>query len=251
MLHLRKANSKMDNKLLKLLPELSRDNMHGMAPSTYFFRGLYRRLTNSNKNKIFILGFHKTGTTSLAKALVVLGYRICGFVNPPSNYTPETHTKEELFENTYKPLLNRYDVFEDTPWFIFYKELLDLYPEAKFILTIRPVDKWYKSALKHFGGYDRKSFHWIYDGVGDPAGKMELFISKYKQHNKDVIEYFRKNDKDLLIMNLPEDFNWDVICNFLNCGKPLGDFPHANSATDRLTIKRRLIYAVKKKYYKW
>ncbi|MEX0662812.1 MAG: sulfotransferase family protein [Balneolaceae bacterium] len=241
----------MNNKLLILLPELSRDNIHGMAPSTYFFKGLYRRLTVRNRKKVFVLGFHKTGTTSLAKALVVLGYRVCGFVNPPINYTPQTHTKDELFEATYKPLLNEYDVFEDTPWFIFYKELLELYPDAKFILTKRPVDKWYKSALKHFGGYDRKSYHWIYDGKGDPEGNKELYINKYTEHNEAVIKYFKKNNKELLVMNMPEDFNWDVICNFLNCSKPFGDFPHANSATDRVTIKRRLIYALKRKYYKW
>ncbi len=239
------------NKLFILLPELSRDNKHGMAPSSYFFKGLYRRLTNRNRNKVFVLGFHKTGTSSLAKALVVLGYRVCGFVNPPTNYTPDMYTREELFEDWYKPFLKKYDVVEDTPWFIFYRELLELYPDAKFILTIRPVDKWYKSALKHFGGYDRKSYHWIYNGEGDPEGNKELYIKKYTEHNKDVIRYFKERNKELLVMNLPEDFNWEVLCDFLDCRKPSGDFPHANSATERLTIKRKLIDAVKKRYYKW
>lgn len=233
-----------------LLPELSRDNQHGMAPTTYFFRGLFRRLTIRNRNKVFVLGFHKTGTTSLAKALVVLGYRVCGFVNPPTNYTPETHTREELFEAIYKPFLEKYDMFEDTPWFIFYRELLELYPDAKFILTKRPVDGWFKSVLNHFGGYDRKSYHWIYDGEGDPEGNKELYIEKYTEHNRDVIEYFKKNNKELLVMNMPEDFNWDILCNFLGCSKPFGDFPHANSVAERLTIKRKLKDFIKKKYYR-
>lgn len=241
----------MNKKIFELLPELSRDNKYGTAPSSYFFRGLYRRLTVRNRKKVFVLGFHKTGTTSLAKALVVLGYRVCGFVNPLSNFTPHTHTRKELFEARYKPLLKEYDVFEDTPWFIFYKDLLELYPDAKFILTIRPVEKWYKSALKHFGGYDRKSYHWIYDGKGDPEGNKQLYIQKYNQHNKDVIKHFKKNNKELLVMNLPEDFNWSVICNFLNCSKPFGDFPHANSSSERSTLKRKLIDAVKRKYYRW
>ncbi|MEX2362543.1 MAG: sulfotransferase family protein [Balneolaceae bacterium] len=230
---------------------MSRDNTHGMAPSSYFFRGLYRRITQRNRKKVFVLGFHKTGTTSLAKALLVLGYRVCGFVNPKPDFTPSTHTKAELFNETYKPLLNEYDVFEDTPWFIFYKELLELYPDAKFILTIRPTEAWYKSAVKHFGGYDRKSYHWIYDGVGDPLGNKELYVQKYSQHNKTIVEYFKNVNKDLLVMNLPEDFNWDTLCGFLGCKKPYGEFPHANSASDRITIKRKIIYRIKSKYYKW
>lgn len=234
-----------------LLPELSRDNTHGMAPSSYFLRGLYRRITKRDRKKIFVLGFHKTGTTSLAKALLVLGYRVCGFVNPKPGMSPSSHTKEELFESTYKPLLNEYDVFEDTPWFIFYKELAELYPDAKFILTVRPPEKWYKSAVKHFGGYNRHSFHWIYDGEGDPTGNRELFLEKYTRHNREVTEYFKKENKDLLVMNMPEDFNWEVLCNFLSCSKPFGSFPHANSASDRLTLKRRLIYQMKSKYYRW
>lgn len=222
-----------------------------MAPSSYFFRGLYRRLAKRNKKKIFVIGFHKTGTTSLAKALLVLGYRVCGFVNPKKGIEPSSHSREELFESTYKPLLDEYDAFEDTPWFIFYKELAEKYPDAKFILTIRPAEKWYKSAVKHFGGYDRRSFHWIYDGHGDPDGNRDLYMEKYARHNQEVIEYFKKLNKELLIMRMPEDFNWDVLCNFLECSKPFGSFPHANSASDRLTIKRRIIYQLKSKYYKW
>ncbi|MEX0721772.1 MAG: sulfotransferase family protein [Balneolaceae bacterium] len=234
-----------------LLPELSRKNTHGMAPSTYFLRGLFRRLIKRNRKKVFILGFHKTGTTSLAKALLVLGYRVCGFVNPKPGFTPESYTKQELFESRYKPLLTEYDVFEDTLWFIFYRELAKMYPDAKFILTVRSAEKWYQSMVKHFGGYNREIFQWIYDGYGDPVGNKELYIEKFMQHNHQVKEYFKERNQELLIMNMPEDFNWNPLCNFLNYSKPYGDFPHANSASSRVTIKRKIIDYIKSRYYRY
>lgn len=230
-----------------LLPELSRKNTHGLAPSPCFFRGLHRRLAKKDREKIFVLGFHKTGTTSLAKALQVLGYRVCGFVTPKLDRNPST--RRELFELSYKPLLNKYDAFEDTLWFIFYKELANIYPDAKFILTVRPEISWYKSMVKHFGGFDRKIFHWIYEGYGDPIGNQELYLKKYTQHNHDVIQYFK--NKDLLIMHVPEDFNWEILCDFLSCKKPFGKFPHANSASSRDTIKRKVIDQMKSWYYKY
>lgn len=235
-----------------LLPELSRKNTHGMAPTQNFFRGLYRRIRYFNRRpKVFVLGFHKTGTTSLAKALQILGYRVCGFVNPRPDQTPDAISKQELFETRYKPLLNEYDAFEDTPWFIFYKELLELYPDAKFILTVRDTEKWYESVLKHFGGYDRKSYHWIYDGKGDPVGNKELYIQKFVAHNQDVVDYFNKKNKELLVMDLPKDFSWNILCSFLNCSKPFGKFPFANSSADRNSLKRQFFYFLKDKYYRW
>lgn len=233
-----------------LLPELSRNNTHGTGPSLCFFRGLFRRLTNRNRKKIFVLGFHKTGTTSLAKALVVLGYRVCGFVNPKKGIEPETHTRQELFETTYKPLLNEYDVFEDTLWFMFYRELKELYPDAKFILSVRPENSWYESMVNHFGGDDRRSYRWIYDGVGDPQENRALYLQKYRQHNRAVRNYFNGSD-NFLEMRLPEDFNWNTLCGFLKCKVPYGQFPHANSASSRSRLFRKMIDLVKRWYYRY
>lgn len=234
-----------------LLPELSRENLHGLGPSKYFFKGLYRRLTKRRREKIFVLGFHKTGTTSLARALQVLGYRVCGFVNPKPGVDPATHTKQELFDSTYKPLLDEYDAFEDILWCMFYQELSTMYPRAKFILTVRPVESWYQSMVKHFGGYNRESFHWLYDGHGDPIGHKELYQKKYTEHNAAVIEYFRNRASNFLTMHLPRDFNWDVLCEFMDCSKPYGNFPHANPASIRGTWRRKIIDEVKAWYYKY
>ncbi|MEX1062674.1 MAG: sulfotransferase, partial [Balneolaceae bacterium] len=149
------------------------------------------------------------------------------------------------------PLFHQYDAFEDTPWFIFYRELLKAFPRGRFILTVRDSEKWYKSMTKHFGGYDRESFRWIYEGYGDPLDNKKLYISKYRQHNRDVQNYFREKDKDLLVMSMPQDFNWEILCGYLECSPPFGSFPHANTASSRDSVKRKMIDLMKHKYYRY
>lgn len=233
-----------------ILPELSRKNIDGTAPSPSFFRGLYRRVTQPNKNKVFVVGYHKTGTTSLTKALLVLGYRVCGSLNQIKDFNPSVHSRSDLFKMAL-PLLKEYDVFEDTPWFMFYRELLEEHPDGKFILTVRPSENWYKSVVKHFGGYDKWNYHsWIYDGLGDPVGNRQIYIEKYEQHNKEVINYFKNKGKDILIMELPNDFNWKTLCGFLDCKKPFGNFPHANSVGSRETKQRKLLDLIKRSFYR-
>lgn len=232
-----------------LFPEFSRKNINGTAPTFSFFWGIPRRLTNPNKNKVFILGFHKTGTTSITKAMLRLGYRVCGNMNQINEFDSRHHTTLDLFDMAL-PIIDRYDVFEDTPWFMLYEELLENYPDSKFILTLRNPESWYKSVLKHFGGYSEWNFHsWIYKGHGDPIGNKDLYIYTYTKHNKAVQEYFKLKNKKLLVMHLPEDFNWKILCDYLECKIPWGKFPHANSATSRNTWMRTFLDYLKKAYY--
>lgn len=234
-----------------LFPELSRKNRYGLGPTTCFFRGLLRRPARMNGEKIFMVGFHKTGTTSLARALQILGYRVCGFVAPDRDIDPSMHSSDELFERAYKPLLHAYDAFEDTLWFIYYKKLAKMYPDAKFILTVRPEESWYKSMVRHFGGYDRKIFHWIYDGYGDPSGNRTTFIDTYVRHNREVMDYFGAGNTNFLVMHMPRDFNWQTLCGFLDHKEPFGSFPHANTASSRETIRRKIIDRMKSWYYRY
>ncbi len=85
----------------------------------------------SKKTKVFVVGFHKTGTSSLATALTILGYKVCGAQN---------HLSRPLINGNLEPfveLAKKYDAFEDDPWPILYKEMDKHFPGSKFILTYR------------------------------------------------------------------------------------------------------------------
>ena len=176
--------------------------------------------------KIFCIGFHKTGTTSLRDALRHLGYSVTG-----PNETRNPRIAEEVLDIAFS-LVDQFDAFQDNPWPIIYKELDTEYPGSKFILTTRPVEEWIMSAIRHFDTKDTPMREWIY-GVGHPVGHEEVYIERYMRHYREVEEYFKDRPDDLLTMNLPQGDGWEKLCTFLGKGVPSIPFPHSNKAEDR------------------
>jgi hypothetical protein len=175
--------------------------------------------------KIFGIGFHKTGTTSLAEALKILGYSVCG---PVGIRNP--NIAKEVYDIAFE-LVEQYDAFQDNPWAVIYKHLDEKYPGSKFILTKRPVEQWIESAVRHFGKKDTPMREWIY-GIGHPIGHEEVYIERYQRHNREVQEYFKDRPDDFIVMNFPGD-GWEKICGFLGKSIPKEEFPHANKSAQR------------------
>ena len=98
---------------------------------------------NSSQSKVFGIGLSKTGTTSLARALEILGYNTRDYLGV-TRYSPGDLTSIDLDE------VNANDAFTDTPIPSFYRELDKMYPGSKFILTVRDMDGWLKSCKKQF-----------------------------------------------------------------------------------------------------
>ena len=184
-------------------------------------------------SKIFGIGFHKTGTSSLAAALSQLGYRVTG---PQEELNPTT--TQHHYEKTFK-LVDEHDAFQDNPWPILYKELDQKYPGSKFILTLRSTDSWIKSVVRHFGTNSSPMREWIY-GIGYPKGNEAIYIARYEQHNKDVLNYFKDRSDDLLVLRITEGEGWQNLCSFLDRESPETDFPHLNKANVIRKIRRSL-----------
>lgn len=183
--------------------------------------------------KVFCIGFHKTGTTSLDKALQALGYRVTG---PNGVRDPDIASKVHAM--AYE-LVEKYDAFQDNPWPILYRELDERYPGSKFILTLRDTQSWLNSQLKHFGQRETAMRQWIY-GVGCPQGNEAVYTRRFDRHNREVLEHFRGRPDDLLVMNLAQGDGWEKLCPFLGKPVPGMPFPHANKATDRTLVMKLL-----------
>lgn len=184
-----------------------------------------------NKAKVFCVGFHKTGTSSLSNALTKLGYRVrtCG------PFVVDFETRNRVCEAAFAEV-EKYDAFQDNPWPIIYKELDQKYPGSKFILTTRPTDKWLKSAVRYFGSKDTPMRKWIY-GVGDPEGHEEVYVERYERHYREVKEYFQNRPEDLLIISLTEGEGWEKLCSFLDKEIPDFAFPHTNKQENKYQSK--------------
>lgn len=183
--------------------------------------------------KLFGIGFHKTGTSSLAAACTRLGYRVTG-----PNWVKRPTIAQDVHDLAFD-LLEQFDAFQDNPWPLLYRELDAWCPGSRFILTVRDTDHWMRSVLRHFGETDTPMRRWIY-GFGSPVGHEHVYRDRYEAHNAEVIEYFRNRPTDFLIMDITRGDAWQALCRFLGRRDvPEEPFPHVNRATRREWGKRK------------
>ncbi len=193
--------------------------------------------------KVFCLGFQKTGTTSVGRALRHLGFRVrgnAGFNAPGKKFRIDGEVTREKLIDMVSPLLTRFDAFEDNPWCFLYPELDKLYPGSKFILVERKRDEWLKSMVRHFGDRQSPMNAFIYGSGKSPVAHPEHCLQVYRTHNEGVRDYFEGRPDDLLVMSLT-DLAWEPLCAFLGKPVPSKPFPHANSAADRKAAGRSLV----------
>ncbi len=190
--------------------------------------------TTEFSGKIFCIGFHKTGTTSLEAALTHLGYRVCGPVGVYDD-TVKSRVKDIAYAQ-----IPHYDAFQDNPWPLLYQELDRDFPGSKFILTTRPRKSWIKSVVNHFGGQSTPMREWIY-GEGDPLGHEARYLARYDRHYEEVAAYFQNRPDDLLVLNLLAGDGWQILCPFLSQPLPDQPFPHRNPGAYTFTEKTRRV----------
>jgi hypothetical protein len=169
--------------------------------------------------KVFGIGFHKTGTTSLASALSELGYRVTG-----PNGTRHPDIADKVLDMA-RELSREYDAFQDNPWPLLYREMDELHPGSQFILTVRPADKWIRSITSFFGSNGTPMRQWIY-GAASPIGNEEAYLARYNRHNVEVREYFRGRPGDFLELDFAAGDGWEKLCGFLGKPVPQARFPH-------------------------
>lgn len=184
-------------------------------------RAFFSVLRPKHAVKIFCIGYPKTGTTSLYKALKMLGYR----------------TSRIPFGRVYRrkgpqyiQLLTRcnYDAFVDYP---LYKEglyqLIDsTFPNSKFILTIRDSDSFAKSFVNFY-----KESTWDLEIINEE--QLRHLRQTYEAHNEEVQTYFKAKPSQLLFINIIEGDGWEKLCPFLDKPIPSKPFPHKNKGKYR------------------
>ena len=183
--------------------------------------------------KVFNIGFPKTGTMSLGRALKILGYRLCPHI--PAGELKRVHglpvpVTQEGLAGTCLPLAERYDAFRNIPWTLLYRELDRAFPGSKFILSRREPEGWVTSVAKHFGTKTSALTDFVYGPDRPPVGNEALYIERYQRHNAAVLDYFKDRPQDLLVLDL-ELADWRPLCSFLGRRRPLlRGYPHRNRA---------------------
>jgi hypothetical protein len=182
--------------------------------------------------KIFGIGLARTGTTSLYHAMLTLGINAA-----PSSV--------ELLDTIDHDFLLRHDAFFDNPVPFRYRELDEVFPNARWIVTQRPVDDWLASMQWLFGeGLDRldPATRALGDRVHRDVYGTDTFDSPrlsaiYTDHYASLADWV--TSRDHIWLHLDQPLTWKPICDLLGKPEPDIDFPHANRAKRRRRLVRR------------
>lgn len=204
--------------------------------------------------KVIGAGFGRTGTTSLKLALERLGFGPCYHMS-------DIIERPELIDDwqpaavglplDWDQVFAGYQATVDWPAAAFWRELIEEYPDAKVILTVRDPQRWYDSAaatifkpLVHLSG-DGLAFRMatlgspriaslgrvlravLVEGTFDGRiADRDHAIGVFEQHIEDVTAVVPADR--LLVYEVAQ--GWGPLCDFLGVPVPDDAFPHANDA---------------------
>lgn len=197
----------------------------------------------SDKQKVFCIGFMKTGTTTLNRALSILGYRVS---HTSWRWLPEIVKEDwESIERLAQP----WDALEDNPIPLIYRELDRLFPNSKFILSVRDEEKWYQSVSYHIGNLPSPMHAWLFGkGKELPKDDKNHTIAVFNGHIEGVKAYFRERPEDLMVVDVTQLSDWTPLCSFLGIDNPNQAFPHANKS--KFDTDKHAGFARRFKYWK-
>jgi hypothetical protein len=149
----------------------------------------------------------------------------------------------------WKSFLTPYPAGVDWPICNFWRELADVFPDAKFILTERDPEAWYKSISQTIipamqrdapadpvrGAQARMGKVVISEKVFGNRFDKDHVIAVYKKHNAEVKAGLPRSR--LLVYDTPQ--GWGPLCEFLGVAIPATGFPKTNS-TDEFRTRAQL-----------
>ena len=158
--------------------------------------------------RVIGLGLPRTGTTSISRALEILGFsgsHFCILQNKEQNYLARNSKKTFLVDNSFYK--NYQTVFEEK------QGISDL----KFVLTTRNKKDW----LVSIGRFNREE--WLQSN-----GRFDIVdLPDIDEYEREVQDFFEQRNVELLRLNLFEDSNpWQTFCDFLAEPLPKVLFPH-------------------------
>lgn len=191
------------------------------------------------------VGFGRTGTLSLKIALEMLGFKPCYHMldvikNP--DHIPIWNDAADGKPVDWDKLFKGYAAAADLPPAHFWKELMDYYPEAKVVLTIRDSQSWYESAYNTVFAQSRLR---VSDSKRTPHQDLmhkiviqQTFDGQMEDRDHVIKAYERRNEEiqrvappeRLLVYRVSE--GWVPLCKFLGKPVPTESFPKTNTRTE-------------------
>lgn len=222
--------------------------------------------------EVLCLGLSRSGTDSLSKALVRLGYdetyHGMQVVSHRMSDAPQWYRlvkaklvgkKAFLCAEEFDKLIGHCMAVTDAPCCLFSEDLIRCYPNAKVVLNRRrDVKAWeesvktnlfgmYASWIKHFKTYFQTDLFWIrlwgwslleplmttpWEQNTEKMGEM------YEKHYDEIKNICRNEGREYLEWTVED--GWDPLCKFLGKAVPDEPFPRGNSTADFQEFKSKV-----------
>ncbi|KAL3482115.1 hypothetical protein BJX99DRAFT_217391 [Aspergillus californicus] len=219
--------------------------------------------TRTKPMRVLALGMSRSGTESLRRALIILGYdHVYHGFDMTDSYPMQwkqwallgrrkyglqgtTHKGDpQLSAADFDEIIGHAEAVTDQPCAIFAPELIKAYPAAKVILNHRDVDAWYGSItaliLPHARGFWYHVLPWFQADMYWAVQYTVHCFNKYfydslERNGKWVYEQHSATIKGLLV-DEPERLlvwqvqdGWEPLCRFLDKPVPEEEFPSGNT----------------------
>ena len=132
---------------------------------------------------------------------------------------------EKADTKTLFALASRSQRFEDWLWVLCYRELDEVFPDSRYLLTRTrsSPDSWFQILGAHGGGTGPTRLCEVVYGHTMPHRYRDEQIQFYESHLQEVRHYFRNRPHDLLEVCWEEGDEWRALADFRDT--PLLDTP--------------------------
>jgi hypothetical protein len=207
--------------------------------------------------KLIGAGLPRTGTLSQKVALEMLGLAPCyHMVNVLANLDEADHWRRALEGGApWDQVFDSFQATVDWPGSFFWRELMDYYPDAKLLLSVRDAAAWERSMRdtifglfysdilmrdlssarghvdpKWRGYLEMMEGMWhqsglIADGASTTTESMQSAMERFNEEVKATVPAER-----LLVWSVSD--GWEPLCEFLELPVPDTPFPHLNDSKE-------------------
>ena len=194
--------------------------------------------------QVFGAGFGRTGTLSLKNALEQLGIGACYHMVEVEKYPEHADLWGAAARGDaidWHRLFVGYSAAVDWPAAAFWREIIEAFPAARVVLTIRSAAEWYASfsdtilaklrgpapprALPVRAVYDLSHDVVLTRTFAGRAAERRHATEVFERHNREVIASV---DPARLLVYDPAA-GWEPLCHFLALPVPAAPFPHLNT----------------------
>jgi hypothetical protein len=212
---------------------------------------LRRRAGLGPRGRLFGIGLSRTGTTSLTRALGLLGFRAAHFPADPATQEAVIDCVERDCPRLELEILETVDAITDAPAAARFEALDAAYPGSRFIHTVRDRETWLGSCRRYWPEEaepylrEHAAESWAdfitrmsYELYGDVAFDAERFAIAYDRHAMRVRRHFRDRPEAVLTLDITAGDGWAPLCGFLGLPAPPEPFPWENAVRSSGRVPR-------------